>query len=104
MTERIIDEDLYRRMAEPYESAEAAAAALEAFRDGVRKLREEHRIPETVCVAAVYTRDGMLPMACSNGSSAVAPLLVAALYRGYRKQHISEFDRLAGIGGDDGEG
>lgn len=103
MTERIIDEELYRRMAEPYESAEAAAAALKAFHDGVRKLREEHRIAEAVCVAAVYTKDGMLPIARSNGDSVVAPVLVAALFRSYRERHMRELDRLAGIGGDDGE-
>lgn len=46
------DPDLYASMSKPYESKEAADAAIERFMVGVKKLREECRIAEVVMLVA----------------------------------------------------
>lgn len=46
--------DLYARMAVPYDSNEAAQAALKAFLLDVAALREKHRIAEVAMIAAAY--------------------------------------------------
>jgi hypothetical protein len=49
--EKINDPALYRRLQEPFGTVQEAEAATVEFFEGVRKLREQHRIPDTYCTA-----------------------------------------------------
>lgn len=48
---------LFREMSVPYESIEAANAALQAFQDDLAELRKKHKIPTLLCLLHVTWLD-----------------------------------------------
>ncbi len=71
--------DLYARMAVPYDSAEAAQAALKAFLEDVAALREKHRIAEVAMIAGTYVAGEMVGMTQTLGDQSRSMRLVATL-------------------------
>lgn len=71
--------DLYARMAVPYDSAEAAQAALKAFLEDVAALREKHRIAEVAMIAGAYVGGEMVGMTQTLGDQSRSLRLVSSL-------------------------
>jgi hypothetical protein len=55
MSAEIHNADVYREMSEPFESLEAADAALAAFDKELRELRVKHKITDVLCVTHFNT-------------------------------------------------
>ena len=71
--------DLYARMAVPYDSDEAAQAALKAFLEDVAALREKHRIAEVAMIAGAYVGGEMVGMTQTLGDQSRSLRLVSLL-------------------------
>lgn len=54
--ETISDPENYRKMSEPFESADEANTALKQFMDVVRELRQKYRIAEVLTVVSVNVK------------------------------------------------
>jgi hypothetical protein len=84
------DPALYRRLSEPFATAEELDAASTAFAAEIRALREKHRIPDVVYVMAANVKDGdgerMMLMSGNCGN----PSMVAPLLRHTLNQHVRE--------------
>ncbi|HEY0658252.1 MAG TPA: hypothetical protein VGD05_07245 [Pyrinomonadaceae bacterium] len=52
------NQELYKKMCNPYENTEKAQEAIEKFASAVSKLRKKHRIAEVVQITQVYAMDG----------------------------------------------
>lgn len=92
------NEERYKKASEPHADEEAAAHALRMFFHDLGELREKHKIPEVVIVAAAYhgTNDDKLTVAqaASFGNAMCFPDLAAAAYRIYVKPIL---DRAASL-------
>ena len=92
--------ELYERLSEPYPNRECANAALDEFRNRVRALREELRIPEVLLVAAVHMLEGpdneikSTVGSLSLGNSGCAGDLVAIAYANFAVPEIKRAERL----------
>ena len=52
-----IDKNLYARMAKPYPDQKSAGESMKSFLEAVQVLREQHRIPELVCIVGANYLD-----------------------------------------------
>jgi len=100
-----ITQDLkkYEELSVPYESEEAADAALIKFNEGLSRLRDECRISDVLVMAAVHVKsqqDGKTaifnaPMAFGN--SLHAPELAARLFSFFAGHVLDHAERLMSI-------
>lgn len=82
--EHITDPENYRKMSEPFASADEANAALKEFMAGVRELRKKHRIADVLTVVAVNAKyesgEGRAITHGFNGNSQNAEGMAAYAY------------------------
>ena len=99
--------DLYARMAVPYDSNEAAQAALKAFLEDVAALREKHRIAEVAMIAGAYTGGELVGMTQTLGNQGRSLSLAKALVQNIAAATAAEYEReaarLRALASDDGE-
>lgn len=72
----------YEQMNAPYDTAEDANAALDAFFEDMIALRKKHRIGNVVTVACVCVKNDEQPLSMSGhcgSSSYIVPLLISAI-------------------------
>lgn len=100
--------ELYARMAVPYETADAAQAAIKAFLAGVAALREKHRIAEVAMIAGAYTGDELVAITQTLGdqgrSLRLATVLAREIALAKAEDYEREAARLRTLASDDGEG
>ena len=90
----IRDPALYRRMSEPHASAAEGNAAVDAFAEGVRALREKHRLRDVVVIAQVVylDQDGQetIGHATQNIGDPLQTVGMLAVAYGREKQRVFE--------------
>ena len=91
---------LYRRMCEPFENYEEANAAWSAFYEGVRELREKHRIKDLYFVAEIAIvhddESERQAMMSAHVGDSTRRLLLAAY--GYHESQAAHEDMLVQVG------
>lgn len=100
--------ELYARMAVPYETADAAQAAIKAFLADVAALREKHRIAEVAMIAVAYHgAEDYAAMTQFSGDMRRSLVLADGIYRqamaNEAQIHEWEAARLRALASDDGE-
>lgn len=97
--------ELYKQMAAPYDTAEAAHAAIRAFLDDVAEARKRHRIAEVAMIAGGYVGSELVAMTQTLGdqgrSLRIATTLVQSVARSAADEHEREAARLRALAGDD---
>jgi hypothetical protein len=76
-----LNPELYRKMSEPFADADGADAALKAFSEDLKIIREKHRLADVHCVVRIdIAYGGTLGQAmwqCHIGSALCAQLMCA---------------------------
>jgi hypothetical protein len=93
------NEERYKIASEPHADEDVAAHALHAFFHELGALREKHKIPEVVIVAAAYHGEGdykqTVAQAAAFGNERTFPDLAAAAYRIYVLPILERAEDLA---------
>jgi hypothetical protein len=83
--------ELFRRMSEPYDTADAANAALEAFYADVKAAREKHRIAQVYVIAETNVKyesfESPAMSTASFGSGEHSLAMVAWAFGREQEQH-----------------
>jgi len=92
--------ELYERLSKPYETQEAAGAALTRFSEGMAKLREECGIAEVLIVAGAYSKEeggraGLCQTFQCFGSHGVLPTLLDTARRQTASTLAEHHERMA---------
>lgn len=96
--ERWDNHELHERLARPRDTKEEAEKDMMGFLDGLKELREKHRIPEVMVMVAVNHREGQkVASRCRSlalGAPELRPKLGAMAYRMYTMPLIKEASEL----------
>lgn len=94
------DPELYAKLSTPFETEEAARAALHAFMDEVYEVRKKHGIPDVTIGAMAIVQGATTPAATLGhfGNNLMALPMTAIMFKHYREEHEQRVLAMAGLG------